>query len=231
MHCEITPVLKDVDKKCCFICCMTPLEHSKCNLWLLLEASQLPASHRHGAVLIDWRTMLSSLWGVAVQTLITWRRILRKMASADHTNILSGKQQLGKLVCMFLKWYFGIVLPPGMFQVGSWNPRCLHSTTCSFTCVCTRIPLYPGKYLSWQILDVTFRALWGRCWRTTMRDAFQEQRASQAFTATHFPSFLPAVYLINNFFPSREDESFLALAFWNWVLGEGQERWLFLPQL
>lgn len=56
------------------------------------------------------------------------------------------------------------------------------------------------------------------------------KRVSQAFIATHFPSFLPAVYLINNFSPSQEDESFLASAFWNWVLGEGQERWLVLPQ-
>lgn len=178
---ESIPVLKDVDNKCCFIFCMTPLERTNCSLWLLLEALYFPASRRLRVVLIDWRTMLSSLWDVAVQILINWRKILRKMASADRTSILSGKQQPGKLVHMFLKWYFGTVLPPRMFQVGSWNPLCLHCTSCSFIWsfnVHIRIPLHLGKYLSCLILDVTFRAVWGRCWRTAMRDAFREQRVS-----------------------------------------------------
>lgn len=48
-----------------------------------------------------------------MQMLTDWEETLSEMASAAHASILTGEQQLGKLVLMFLRWYFNIALPPG----------------------------------------------------------------------------------------------------------------------
>lgn len=74
--------------------------------------SSLPATGTW-VMLTDQRTMVNSLWGVAVRILTNCEKTLSKMTSAAHISILAGKQWL-------LRWYFntgntgvpsGVVIP------------------------------------------------------------------------------------------------------------------------
>lgn len=89
-----------------YLLCLSTITLSSPFCWRLW--SSLPAS-RTWVMLTDQRTLVNSLWGVAVQILTNCEKALIKMTSAARINILTGKQWL-------LRWYFHIGLPSGVLK-------------------------------------------------------------------------------------------------------------------
>lgn len=143
-------------------------------------------------MLTDQRTLVNSLWGVAVQILTNCEKTLSKITSAAHISILTGKQWL-------LRWYFNTGLPSGVLK----------------PIVLTLHELFSSKgLLMWMleghthqktrlllILDMNFRSYLGNADRSpyyvAVRDIKKTPKStSLACNAPHFPFFLPAVYII-----------------------------------
>lgn len=162
--------------------------------------SSLPATGTW-VMLIDQRTVVNSLWGVAVPILTNCKKTLSKMISAAHISILTGNQWL--LRCCFNTELPSEVLKPVVLT--------LHELFCHKGLLMWMLEGHPHQKIPvLLILDMNFRPCLGNADRppcyVAVRDIKKKPKEHlSSLWCTSLSLFLAcSVFNQNNFFPPLE---------------------------